>query len=157
MVASAVEEAIHTLNIVKERFIDAPIEITFEAVLEELGPGSATPDGTPFPLVLEAWPGGRWFRDLGNNTGHFWGHVQVIKPPKLLEICGPMFMSYAATNFVQYRLAGEGSGTRLTLTHGAIGQIPDEHRENVQKGWGIKLERVEQIAAEKVAARRGKR
>src|SRR5262245_10225038 len=157
MVATAVEEAIHTLNIVKDRFIDAPVDITFEAVLEELGPGSVHPNGTPFPLVLEAWPGGRWFRDLGNNTGHFWGHVQVIKPPGLLEINGPMWMSYPATNFVQYRLAAEGAGTRLTITHGAFGQIPADHREGAHVGWGFKLDRVDEIAKRLKSTRGSKR
>jgi uncharacterized protein YndB with AHSA1/START domain len=84
---------------------------------------------------LEAWPGGRWYRDLGNNTGHFWAHVQVIKPPTLLELHGPMFMSYAAINFVQYRLKEEGRGTLLTLTHRALGDIAPEHREGVSMGW----------------------
>jgi hypothetical protein len=69
------------------------------------------------PMKIELWPGGRWYRDLGNNTGHLWAHVQVIKPPKLLELCGPMFMSYPATNHVQYRLVEEAGKTRLTLTH----------------------------------------
>ena len=41
-------------------------------------------------MKIEPWPGGRWYRDLGNNAGHLWGHVQVIKPPTLLEICGPL-------------------------------------------------------------------
>ncbi len=31
------------------------------------------------PMKLEAWPGGRWFRDLGDGNGHLWGHVQAIK------------------------------------------------------------------------------
>ena len=74
-------------------------------------------------LTLEPWPGGRWFRDLGNNTGHFWGHVQVIKPPKLLEIVGPMMMSYPVASHLQYRLTEEADGTRLTLIHQAIGLI----------------------------------
>ena len=26
----------------------------------------------PIPMILEAWPGGRWYRDLGDNNGHFW-------------------------------------------------------------------------------------
>src|SRR5512145_2531798 len=103
MVASVSDEAVQTLRIDKEIYIAAPLDIAFEAILEELGPANAAP-GQPMPMVLEAWPGGRWFRDLGNNTGHLWGHVQVIKPPKLLELCGPMMMSYPATNFVQYRL-----------------------------------------------------
>jgi hypothetical protein len=45
-------------------------------------------------MILEQWPGGRWSRDHGNGIGHLWGHVQVIKPPVLLELSGLMFMSY---------------------------------------------------------------
>ena len=30
-------------------------------------------DEKPMNFVLEEWPGGRWFRDLGNGQGHFWG------------------------------------------------------------------------------------
>jgi hypothetical protein len=85
------EQGIQTINILKEIEIGAPLETAFEALLEQLGPQSEMPDGKPFPLVLEPWPGGRFYRDLGNNAGHLWGHVQVIKPPTLLEICGPMF------------------------------------------------------------------
>ena len=94
------QETVETLNIRKDIEIAAPIEITFQAVLEELGPGSQLPDGKPFPMKIEPWPGGRWYRDLGNNTGHLWGHVQVIKPPTLLEITGPMPMSYPAENIL---------------------------------------------------------
>jgi hypothetical protein len=119
-------------------------------MLDEIGPGSVMPDGTPFPMKLEAWPGGRWFRDHGNNTGHFWGHVQVIKPPPhtkpLLELSGPMFMSYPGLNFVQYRLTPEGNKTRLTLTHKAMGQIPADVREGVNEGWGHGLRRIKELA-----------
>ena len=59
-----------TLNIRKEVDIDAPVAITFESILEEIGPGSVLEDGTPFHMKLEAFPGGRWFRDLGNNMGN---------------------------------------------------------------------------------------
>lgn len=135
MVASTIAESIQTLRIEKEIFIAAPIDLAFEAVIEELGPESKLPDGTSMPMVLEAWPGGRWFRDLGNQSGHFWGHVQVIKPPTLLEISGPLFMSYPSANHIQYRLAKEGIGTKLQFLHRAIGDIDPQHREGVQKGW----------------------
>lgn len=146
MVATTTSDAIQSFCLVKEILIAAPIDIAFEAMLEEMGPASEMPDGKAMPMVLEAWPGGRWFRDLGKQTGHLWGHVQVIKPPTLLEICGPMFMSYASSNHLQYRLTAEGIGTRLKLTHRAMGQIPDEHREGVQEGWAYGLKRIEQIA-----------
>src|SRR5262249_7631117 len=125
----------YLLHIQKEIDIAAPAKVTWEAMLEEIGPRCTHPDGTPMPLKLEAWPGGRYFRELGNNTGHLWGHVQVIKPPTLLEIWGPLFMSYAAVSHVQYRLKEEGRGTRLMLTHRAMGDILTEHREGVVKGW----------------------
>src|SRR3954452_3821431 len=117
MATNVLEQDLNTLNIEKEIEIAAPLTIAFEALLEELGPAGQMPDGRPFPMVLEPWPGGRWYRDLGNGAGHLWGHVQVIKPPTLLELCGPMFMSYPAINHVQYRLAAQGDGTILKFIH----------------------------------------
>lgn len=139
-------ETVQTLSIRREIEIDAPVEIAFEAILAEVGPESQLPDGSPMPFVLEAWPGGRWFRDLGNKKGHLWGHVQVIKPPTLLELCGPLFMSYPATNFVQYRLAAAGSRTKLTFTHRAMGLIDEEHAKGVREGWEFGLRRIQEIA-----------
>jgi hypothetical protein len=98
------------------------------------------------PMKLEAWPGGRWFRDLGNNTGHFWGHVQVIKPPTLIELIGPMFMSFPAANHVHYKLAAEGKGTKLNFVHKSFGLIPKDLMEGMNMGWGYKLNRVREIA-----------
>ena len=71
---------------------------------------------TPMPMVLEEWPGGRWFRDLGNGQGHLWGFVQVIKPPTLIEIQGPLFMSYAVAGHVQMRLTQISDRTTLVLS-----------------------------------------
>jgi hypothetical protein len=148
MIMSTVEagQGIHTINITKEIEIAAPIEIAFEAMLQEIGPSGEMPDGKPFPMVIEPWPGGRWYRDLGEKSGHFWGHVQVIKPPTLLELCGPMFMSFAATNHLQYRLTASGKGTRLNFSHRGMGPIPDDVRENVGKGWEWKLKHIDEIA-----------
>ena len=86
----------------------ASLETTFEALLEEMGPANQAPDGTPMPMKLEAWPGGRWYRDLGNDNGHFWAHVQAIKRPTLLELVGPMFASFPFLSNVQYRLERGG-------------------------------------------------
>jgi uncharacterized protein YndB with AHSA1/START domain len=146
MAQSISEQEVQTINIQKEIAIAASLEIAFEALLEEIGPAGQMPDGKPFPLVIEPWPGGRWYRDLGNKSGHFWGHVQVIKPPTLLELCGPMFMSYPAVNHLQYRLTEEGNGVRLKLTHQAFGQIPQEIRERIGEGWGYRMERVRALA-----------
>lgn len=130
------------LHIQKEVRIGAPVATAFEAMLEEIGPGFSMPDGTSLKMKLEAWPGGRYFRDLGNGAGHLWGHVQVIKPPTLLEIYGPMFISAAAVSHVQYRFKEEGRGTLLTLTHRAFGEIADDVRTGVQKGWEEILQKI---------------
>jgi uncharacterized protein YndB with AHSA1/START domain len=94
------------------------------------------------PMVLEAWPGGRWFRDLGGNNGHHWGHVQAIKRPTLLEICGPLMMSFAACSNIQYRLKAVDGGTLITFTHTALGLFPDGYREALSQGWGSLAERL---------------
>jgi uncharacterized protein YndB with AHSA1/START domain len=151
------QELVQTLVIRKEVDIAAPIEIAFEAVLDQLGPESQMPDGTAFSMKIEPWPGGRWYRDLGNNTGHLWGHVQVIKPPTLLEIWGPLMMSYPAVNHVQYRLKAEGTGTRLMLLHRAMGLIQPEHRSGMPTGWEHFAKRFREIAERKAARARSMR
>jgi uncharacterized protein YndB with AHSA1/START domain len=144
--------SVQTFDIRKEIKIAAPIELAFEAVLDELGPEGQMPGGKPFPMKIEPWPGGRWYRDLGNGSGHLWGHVQVIKPPTLLEICGPMPMSYPAINHLQYRLKAEGAGTRLTVHHRAMGLILPEHRDGMPEGWEHMLARIRELAERKRTA-----
>jgi hypothetical protein len=135
-----------TLNITQEIHVRASLEVTFEALLEQLGPGNQVTDGTPMPMKLEAWPGGRWFRDLGEGNGHLWGHVQAIKRPTLLEFTGPLFMSYPVVSNVQYRLSETGDGTLIKFHHTALGLIQDDHRRGVAGGWGTMHERVRKVA-----------
>ena len=139
-----IEESIEnlTLTITQEIHVNASIEATFAALLEEIGPGSQGSDGKPMHLKIEPWPGGRWYRDLGNNNGHLWGHVQAIKRPTLLEFYGPLFMSYPVASNVQYRLSEVDGGTLIKFQHSAFGLIQEEHRRNVTGGWSSIHERV---------------
>ena len=141
--------SVESFEIRKVVEISAPIDIAFEAVLDHLGPEGEMPGGKPFPMKIEPWPGGRWYRDLGEDSGHLWGHVQAIKPPSLLEICGPLMMSYAASNNLQYRLFEEGDMTRLEFVHSAMGLILPEHRNGLSEGWHYWLERIRKLAGEK--------
>ena len=131
-----------TLNVTQESHVRATLEDTFAALLEQIGPGNDTPDGKAMPMKIETWPGGRWFRDLGEGNGHFWGHVQAIKRPTLLEITGPLFMSYAVVSNVQYRLSESEAGTLIKFHHQALGAIQAEHRHDVVKGWEHILSRI---------------
>jgi hypothetical protein len=142
-----------TLNITEEIFVDAPLDVTFDALLEQLGPGNETPEGQAFPLNLEAWPGGRWFRDLGDNNGHFWANVQAIKRPGLLEFVGPLFMSYPVSSNVQYRLSEANGGTLIKFHHKAFGLIEDDHKQRVNGGWTYINQRVRARAEAKAKKR----
>jgi hypothetical protein len=77
------------LNITQEIHVKASLE----AMLEQLGHYNQTPEGNSLAMKLEPWPGGRWFRDLGNSNGNYWPTVQAIKRPTLLEFTGPLFAS----------------------------------------------------------------
>ena len=143
------QDKIQSLTIKQDVTIAAPIETAWQAVLDQLGPRSEMPDGKPFAFTLEAWPGGRWYRDLGNSTGHLWGHVQVIKPPKLLEIWGPMMMSFPAVHHLQYRLTGEGTRTVLQLTHRSCGVLDDEHASRMSEGFEYWVLRMKKLAEDR--------
>jgi uncharacterized protein YndB with AHSA1/START domain len=140
-----------TLSVTQEIRVNAPIDVTFDALLEQLGPGNETPDGTPMPMKLEPRPGGRWFRDLGGDNGHFWANVQAIKRPTLLEFSGPLMMSYPVANNVQYRLKEEGSVTVINFQHSGFGLIQESHRKGVVVGWGFMNEQAKKRAERKAA------
>jgi hypothetical protein len=135
-----------TLEIKQEIHVKASLEATFAALLEQLGPGNETSDGASLSMKIEAWPGGRWYRDLGNNNGHLWGHVQAIKRPTLLEFTGPLFASYPLLSNVQYRLSETDGGTLISFRHTAMGFIQDQHRDGVNKGWSSMNDRVRKHA-----------
>src|ERR1700692_1447950 len=95
-----------TLEVEQQIEIQAPLQTAFDGLVRQLT------ERNVIPLRLERWPGGRWFRDLGEGAAHLWGFVQVIKPPTLLEIYGPLFMSYPVVGHVQFRLAEVPGGTK---------------------------------------------
>ena len=138
-----------TLNITEEIHVRASLEATFAALLEQMGPGNETPEGMPLPMTIEPRPGGRWFRDLGGDNGHFWGHVQAIKRPTLLEITGPLFLSFPVISNIQYRLTEVEGGTLITFRHSALGFVPDDFRQGMGRGWTALNERVRTRAERK--------
>ncbi len=131
-----------SLNITEEIHVRSSLTATFAALLAEMGPSNEGQHGAPMPMILEPWPGGRWFRDLGDNNGHLWGHVQAIKQPTLLEITGPLMMSFAVASNLQYRLKEIDGGTLITLRHTALGLFPDGYREALSHGWPQLFDRV---------------
>ena len=135
-----------TLDLTEEIRVQASLDATFDALIDEMGPHNTGIGGVPMPMVLEARPGGRWYRDLGDDNGHFWGHVQAIKRPTLLEITGPLFMSMPVVSNLQYRLKEVDGGTLISFRHSALGFIPDDFRQDMMRGWAALHDRVRKQA-----------
>jgi len=135
MTMTALDVESLSLLIEQEIHVNASLEVTFDALLEQLGPSNETPDGRPMSLKIEPWPGGRWFRDLGDGNGHFWANVQAIKRPTLLEFTGPLMMSHPVVNNVQYRLTQSGDGTLIKFRHSGFGLLQEDHKKGVNTGW----------------------
>jgi hypothetical protein len=135
MIATAPAVENLTFTFTEEIHVRSSLDAAFAALLQQIGPANEGHNGTPMPMVIEPWPGGRWFRDLGDRNGHFWGVVQAIKRPTLLEISGPLMISAPVVSNVQYRLKEADGGTLLTMRHTALGLMPDGYREGLSQGW----------------------
>ena len=141
-----------TLDVEQHVEVKAAIGNVYRSVLHRFGEGNTNLKGESMQMILEQWPGGRWFRDRGNGIGHLWGHVQVIKAPTLLELSGPMFMSYPAMNHVEVTLGRDprrhpdqpaASGHRFSGPGTSAG---------VRKGWGHMLDLVAKDCSPETAA-----
>ena len=137
-VAAEPTRQVQTLYIQKETLIAAPADVVFETLLTPIGRMAE------MNVKIEPWPGGRWYRDLGDSNGHFWATVQAIKRPTLLELTGPLFMSAPVLNNLQYRLSEKDGGTLITFRHTALGFVSDEHKAGMTQGWAHIFERVRQ-------------
>jgi hypothetical protein len=101
-----------TLDVEQSVEVKADIGDVFQGRVVSAGEGNPRPDGASMDMTLEEWAGGRWFRDRGEGIQHLWGHVQVIKPPVLIELSGPLFMSYPALNHIEVRSIRSRAGRR---------------------------------------------
>jgi uncharacterized protein YndB with AHSA1/START domain len=114
--------------------IKASPENVFEGLIQHLCDMEGEPGKPRLQLKLERKPGGRWYRDLGKDSGHLWGFVQSIKPPTLLEIWGPMMISNPVATHLIARLTPTPAGTKLVFKNEVFGPLPEEHKEHMKKG-----------------------
>ncbi|MEO7998855.1 MAG: SRPBCC domain-containing protein [Gemmatimonadaceae bacterium] len=137
---------VDTFTITEEILVYASKEDTFDSIITQMGEENQTPDGKTLSMKIEAHPGGRWYRDLGDGNGHLWGFVQSIKRGAMLEFWGPLFMSTGATSNLMYRLTEKDGGTLISFKHTVIGPFPEEHRESTAAGWSSMHARVKRVA-----------
>lgn len=134
------------LRIEKTIDVDAPPAVAFQSILDELAVISDGKGGE-MKFKLEAWPGGRWFRDTGDNTGHLWAHVSVIKPPRVLELSGPLMIPSATINHVSYRVTPRGAdASTITMLHTGVGLYDDKMAAGMEQGWGMIAEAIKRRA-----------
>ena len=57
-----------TLDVNQHIEVKAAIGDVFPSVLHRFGEGFSNPKGESLQMVLEQWPGGRWFRDRGTAS-----------------------------------------------------------------------------------------
>ena len=130
------------LNVEQTLEIKAAPGAVFEGLLTRICELHGDEGKPPVTLTLERWPGGRWFRDLEGGAGHLWGFVQAIKPPTLIELYGPMFMSHPVSGHLMVRLTPIAGGTKLVFQNQVFGPVPADVRENLGDGWGDCLKRL---------------
>jgi uncharacterized protein YndB with AHSA1/START domain len=128
-----------TLNIEQTLDIKAAPEKVFEGLVHHLCNLEGEPGKPGLKLKMERKPGGRWYRDLGGESGHLWGFVQSIKPPTLLEIFGPLMMSYPVAGHLIVRLTPTSGGTKLVFKNQMFGPLPEEYRDGMPEGWAQML------------------
>jgi len=142
----ATAQAMDTFTITDDILVHASLDDTFDSLIAQMGRLNEAPDGKPLPMILEAHPGGRWYRALGGDNGHLWGFVQSIKRPALLEIWGPLFMSTGATSNLLYRLSEADGITTIRFRHTVVGPFPEDHRPQLGTGWAALHARVKRAA-----------
>jgi len=122
--------------------IDAPPEAVQRAVLEDFDLWMHSPqNGKRMGLRIEAFVGGRVFRDLGDGHGHLWAHISVLKPG-LIEMVGPFAATEPCYSLIRFRFTDSGANqTRLTFSHQASGAIPEGMLEGAPLGWQMAIEK----------------
>ena len=133
MSSPALSLEVTTIDIAQEIKVRASIEVTFAALLDQLGPYNETQADKPMPMKLEHGQAADGIANWGTTTA-ITGSGEAIKRPTLLEISGPLFMSNPVISNLQYRLKESGGVTLITFRHQSFGLILEEYR-NAKNGW----------------------
>lgn len=84
--------------------------------------------------TIEPWVGGRWLQEW-DNGGALFGNFTVFDPPRLLCLAGPLAMSRAAVNLLQFQFDPADTGTSITISHQAFGDFDPDTAEIYRNGW----------------------
>ena len=131
-----------TLQIEQELLIDAPPAKVFTALTTGIGNWwpYRTKQEIATALKLEPHVGGRFFELWGDQGGILWGTVVQIKKNERLDIAGMIGMARLVHSFVSFKLEKKKSGTLLSMSHRAVGEVDEETAAEYGQGWKHLLE-----------------
>ena len=100
MITDQSQSVVQRLEVKKEERIAAPIDIVFDTLIEQITEFNGTPE-KPMPMKLEAWPAGRWYRDLATAPDIFGVTSRSSSLPvcwKSADPCSCPFQPYRTFN-----------------------------------------------------------
>ena len=119
-----------------EVFINAPVEHTFRALIEDVASyWSHTWSENPHGIVLEPRVGGRFFEQFDEaGNGVLYGTVDMILPPYRLRYSGNVGMLKAVHFVFDIELQDQDGGTLLKETTLAAGDVSEKMIASMKRG-----------------------
>jgi uncharacterized protein YndB with AHSA1/START domain/DNA-binding transcriptional ArsR family regulator len=131
------DQTVRSFSIVQEVAIKAPPAKVYAALTRHLSAWW----GAPFllgadtrDLTLDARPGGHLFEAWGKG-GTIWATVTAARPGELVDLEGHMGIAGAVAGRVRFEVAPDAGGSRVKLTHQAVGLFAAESEANYGGGW----------------------
>ena len=122
------------LHIEQELTIAAPPEQVFRVLTQDFGSWYGEPYVSA-PTRMECFVGGRVYEDFGEGQGMLLATVIDYKPPGHLRLMGPMNIPGPVQGDIVFTLEEVAEGTRLLLSHRAIGKLASNIEERYIIGW----------------------
>ncbi|MEH0110004.1 helix-turn-helix domain-containing protein [Tersicoccus sp. MR15.9] len=132
---------INTFSVRQSLQIDADPATVFRALTRELEAWWGAPylliaeDGEgPTRMTVDLTIGGAVTESRGERS-ELWGVVSGLEPDRVFAFTGSMGMRSACTGEVRYELVAVDGGTRVNLSHDAVGAFPAERAAGYDRGW----------------------
>ncbi|HZI39298.1 MAG TPA: helix-turn-helix domain-containing protein [Acidimicrobiia bacterium] len=129
---------LRSMEIEQEVTIDAPQERVFDAITGETGNWwTHSFDDSPRAILLEPKVGGRFHEVWGDEQGALYASVTGLRRPSLLRLAGAFGMTRPVAAVITFELdpLADGHGTRVRLSHRAIGDLDEETFRQYDTGW----------------------
>jgi DNA-binding transcriptional ArsR family regulator/uncharacterized protein YndB with AHSA1/START domain len=133
------------LVVEQDILIEAPRAKVFDALTGDLSAWWGRPYiqdvSRAQSVVLEPHLGGRFLEKWSDEEGAIWCTVTNLKKNERLILQGSMAMSGAVFGVIRFDLEDAPAGTRLKLSHRAMGEVNPDLQQGYHGGWEDLLQR----------------